>query len=281
MDAKWQKVYTIDQLQKIQQLELVNLRELQRVCQIIGTPFFLYGGSLIGAVRHQGFVPWDDDLDIAMLRKDYQHFVKEAPKYLSKEFYLQTPYNDKRTPYFYSKLRLKGTKCVEYGNHKLPIEHGIYVDIYPIDNLPDDDQQFIKRYRKYQQLVRLYVLRQNPHRGSQNDTLFKKVKATIKYSLSLILRLIPQQLFVHLLDNISMRENHKATSRVGNYSYFKPTNFFTDILPYNHANFEGIDVDLPNNWEYHLINRYGDYMTLPPEDERLGHEPYVLDFGNY
>ena len=82
MNEKWREVYTIEQIKNIQNLELKNLKILQDVCSKININFFLYGGSLIGAVRHKGFVPWDDDLDIAMLRPDYEKFVKEAPKHL-------------------------------------------------------------------------------------------------------------------------------------------------------------------------------------------------------
>lgn len=281
MEEKWKKVYTIDQILKIQQLELMNLGELQRVCEIIDTPFFLYGGSLIGAVRHQGFVPWDDDLDIAMLRHDYQRFVQEAPRYLADEFILQTPYNDKKSPYFYTKLRIKGTKCVEFGNHRLPIEHGVYVDIYPIDNLPDDDGQLLKHYKKYQQIVRLFVLRQNPYRGNPSNTLTKKIKAVIKFGVSMVLHLVPHGVFVRTLDKLSTSENGTTTRRSGNYSFFNPTNIFVDIKPFDRGVFEGIPVNLPGNWDYHLSSRYGSYMEFPPEEKRLGHEPYILDFGKY
>ena len=129
--------------------------------------------------------------------------------------------------------------------------------------------------------MKLYVYRQNPHRGDQSDTILKKVKAIVKYSISVFLHLIPHRVFVRALDNISMRENHNTTSRVGNYSYFNPTNIFKDIQPYDIGVFEGLTVFLPKNWDYHLSHRYGDYMSLPPEKDRLGHEPYVLDFGDY
>ena len=87
MNEKWREFYSEDQIKKIQSLELKNLTELSRVCSIIGVDFFLYGGSLIGAVRHKGFIPWDDDLDVAFLREDYNKFIEEAPKYLGNEFF--------------------------------------------------------------------------------------------------------------------------------------------------------------------------------------------------
>jgi len=281
MAEKWQEIYTEEQIKKIQEIEIRNLKEIKRVCEKIGVEFFLYGGSLIGAVRHTGFVPWDDDLDIAMSRDDYMKFVKEAPKYLSDEYYLQTPYSDKKSPYFYSKLRLRGTKCIEYAHHKMNIEQGIYVDIYPIDKMPEDKEEFLRLYNEFQKTVRLFVWRQCIHPYIPADSLKRRVKNGIKWCVGIALRLIPHNVFVKKLDKIMTLHNDKNTNLYGNYSYFDPVNLFKDIYPFEKAIFENIEVNLPNQWDYHLTSRYGDYMQMPPEDERIGHKPYILEFGDY
>ena len=275
---RWEEIYTAEQIQKIQEIELENLRELKRVCDAIGVQFFVYGGSLIGAVRHQGFVPWDDDLDIGMLRADYDKFISEAPKHLSEKYYLQTPYSDKKTPYFYTKLRKNGTKCVEYAAHRLNIHHGIYVDIYPIDELPNEDAVFWERHKKYQKWIRLFVWRQNPYRAARSTTLKQRWKACVRYAGALVLRLVPRSFFIKKLDSISKKDNGKGTGRYGNYSFPKPQNTFERVLPFETAQFEGESVLLPSDWDGHLRRRYGDYMALPPEDERIGHVPYILEF---
>ncbi len=279
MSEKWKEVYTKEQLEKLQNIEIRNLKELQRVCKIIGVEFFLYGGSLIGAVRHKGFIPWDDDLDIAFLRDDYEKFINEAPKHLSKEYFLQSPYTDKKSPYFYSKLRLKGTKYIEYGNHKLKMEQGIYVDIYPIDKLPNDDELFLKRYSKFQKYIKLFILRQRYFREEKSKTFKQKTKAIFRFCCSMCLKIIPHKCFVKKLDKIMKMENKNETNRYGNYSYFDPTNLFHKVTPYEKGFFEGIEVNLPNDWQFHLASRYGDFMEFPPEDKRIGHRPYILDFG--
>lgn len=281
MAEKWKEVYSQEQIKKIQDIELKNLKEIKRVCEKIGVNFFLYGGSLIGAVRHKGFVPWDDDLDIAMSREDYMKFIQMAPEYLSEEYYLQTPYTDKKSPYFYSKLRLKGTKCIEYGHYKLGIEQGIYVDIYPIDRMPDNEEEYLKLYNEYQKVARLFVLRQCAFPETPPDSLKRKVKSFLKMCVSLMLKLIPHKLFVKKLESIMTKYNNQETARYGNYSYFEPTNLFKDIYPLEKGIFENIEINLPNDWDYHLSSRYGDYMQMPPEEERLGHKPYILEFGEY
>lgn len=281
MKAKWEEIYSPEQVKKIQEIELRNLHELIRVCDLIGVKFFLYGGSLIGAVRHKGFVPWDDDLDIAMSRGDYMKFVRQAPALLSEEYYLQTPYTDKRSPYIYSKLRLKGTRCTEYPHNRLPIEQDIYVDIYPIDRMPDDDEEYMRLYRQFQKTVRLFVLRQCPWSDSPPTTLKRKLRSFCKWCVAYGLRLIPHRFFLNRVDRIMTAYNGQTTSRYGNYSYFDPVNLFQDIYPLQPGTFEGVDVLLPNHWDYHLTSRYGNYMEFPPEEDRFGHIPYVLEFGKY
>lgn len=278
---KWSEVYTEKQLKLLQQLELQNLEVLSDVCQKLGIQFFLYGGSLIGAVRHKGFVPWDDDLDIAMMRNDYMRFIQEAPSILPEDYFLQTPYNDKKSPYIYTKLRLKGTRCIEYVHHKKKMEQGIYVDIYPIDNIPDDDEAFLKKYNQFQETVKLFGLRQSPYPSRQADSWKRRGRNVIKFVVCTLLKLIPHGCLVKKIDRIMTEYNDVGTKRQGNYSYPSPTNLFYGITPFEKGSFEGIEVNLPRSWDKHLSMRYGNYMKLPPEEKRIGHKPYVLDFGKF
>ena len=118
-----------------QQALYVVLCELDRICDKLNIPYFLFAGSLLGAVRHQGFIPWDDDLDIIMMRQDYERFLNEAPQILDCEnFYVQAEFSD-HWPMFFSKLRLNGTTCLEKYYPKDPLVHqGVYIDIFPCDN---------------------------------------------------------------------------------------------------------------------------------------------------
>lgn len=278
---KWREVYTEDQIKHVQAIELKNLTVLEDVCSKIGIEFFVYGGTLIGAVRHKGFIPWDDDLDVAMLREDYEKFIAEADQYLPSEYVLQTPYHNRETPYPYTKLRLKGTKYVEYGYHKLNMEQGIYVDIYPIDHLPDDERLYRKQFKKYQFYSRLYAWRQCPYLDDQSKTVRITIKRWLKFVGSFALKLLSQKYLVKRIDQIATKYNQTETKRRGNLNFPKPTNYFYEIQPFEKGVFEGYPVWLPRNWDLHLTSRYGDYMQLPSENERIGHKPYLLNFGNY
>ena len=279
MKEKWREIYTEEQIKKIQEIELQNLKVLDDVCKKLNIEYFLYGGTLIGAVRHKGFVPWDDDLDIAMDRKDYMRFVREAHAILPDNYYLQTPYTDKKTPYLYSKLRLKGTTCIEFIHHRLDIEQGIYIDIYPIDNVTDDDGEYMKEYSEYQKLARCYVLRQCKYPSVEGKSLKRRIKNVLRYVLSTVVKIVPQSYFVNKADKIMTKHNGEKTGRKGNLFYPEPTNVFYDMFPLEDGIFEGVKVKLPGNWDRHLTSRYDDYMEFPPEEERIGHKPYILDFG--
>ena len=111
------------------------LKEFDRVCQVLDIPYVLFAGTLLGAVRHQGFIPWDDDLDVLMLRADYRRFLAEAPAVLDTDtFFLQSEFSD-HWPMFFSKLRLNGTTCLEKYHPKDTQTHqGIYIDLFPCDD---------------------------------------------------------------------------------------------------------------------------------------------------
>lgn len=278
---KWREIYTEEQILKIQELEMNNLDELKRVCEKLNIEFFAYGGTLLGAIRHNGFIPWDDDLDVAMVRADYEKFVNEAPKYLSENYHLQTPYSDRKTPFPYTKLRLKGTTYIEYINRNLDIEKGVYVDIYPIDNLPDRDSDYYKQYKGFHRLAVLYAWRQCPYLDERKNSLKVVIKKTTKYCISTLLKIVPQKLFIRKMDKIATQYNEVETSRKGNLYYPKPVNSFDKLYPLMECKFGDRSIKIPFCAKQHLASRYGDYMTMPPEEKRIGHKPYKLDFGKY
>ena len=106
-------IYTEEELEKIQTLETDALKIIIKICEKLEIEYFLIGGTTLGAIRHGGFIPWDDDIDIGMTRKNYIRFLEEAPQYLPNGYFLQTPYNEKNNPYYYSKLRIEGTSFTE------------------------------------------------------------------------------------------------------------------------------------------------------------------------
>ncbi len=120
----------------LQKRELELFQAFLQVCRQLKLPYFLVCGSALGAVKYQGFIPWDDDMDIAMLRPDYEVFLAQAPALLPGHIFLQNYKTDPAFPAIYSKLRLSGTLFLEASARDLPIHQGIFIDLFPLDGYP-------------------------------------------------------------------------------------------------------------------------------------------------
>ena len=135
-------------LRKVQLAQLEIGKEIKRVCDENGIKYFLDSGTLLGAIRHKGFIPWDDDMDMGMLREDYERFIEIAPKELKPEYFLQTWKTDKSYPYAFAKIRKKGTVFIEAVSQKTNAHNEIFVDVFPYDIYPDDETVRTKLTKK-------------------------------------------------------------------------------------------------------------------------------------
>lgn len=125
-------------LRKVQLAQLDMAKEVKRICNKYNINYFMDSGTLLGAVRHKGFIPWDDDLDFGMLREDYEKFLKVAPTELNSKYFLQTWKNDDGFPYGFSKIRKKNTIYIEAIDQKTSGHKELWIDIFPYDVYPDD-----------------------------------------------------------------------------------------------------------------------------------------------
>ena len=132
------KEYQPEELQKLQRVSVLILKELDRVCKELDIPYFLYSGTAIGALRHQGFIPWDDDIDIGFFREDYERLLSEAPKILGDDFEFT---NGRKNPYFpacNSNLSLKGTLCVPEEFDACPFQYPIGIGLFAFDKISNN-----------------------------------------------------------------------------------------------------------------------------------------------
>jgi len=277
------KVYSAEELRRIQSIEAEALKIIDDICEKNNIEYFLIGGSALGAIRHNGFIPWDDDIDIGMTRSNYKFFLENAPRFLPKGYYLQTPYSDFENPYFYSKLRIDGTKFVEYCNHRLDIHHGIYVDIFPFDEVPDNEKLNIKQFQRIQFLIRLFQLRQSPDVCNEPDTLILQAKSSIRRILHFLVQVIPLKVLKSLIEREFTRYNLTGQKALACLNFpVRKTEYIlrSDLYPLQFHVFEGELRPIPCNIGKYLETHYGDYMKLPPVEERFGHKPYLIDLGN-
>ena len=275
-DEKWQEIYTKEQLKSIQNIEKDILKEFIRICDLLGLEYFVYGGTLLGQVKYKDIIPWDDDIDVAMPRNDYNKFLEKAPNVISKEFIIQSPYNEKKSPFSYTKIRRVNTKYIEKYHHKLDIEKGIYIDLYPVDNIPDDDNLRKKQWKKAQMYCKLYFSRQCLHASISLN--FKKIFSFLKRGfLYVTLRILPQSFYMKKIDYYmtmydSVKTKRKACLFSPNYN-----NIYIKLFPLLEGKFGDLIVKIPNCYDDHLCKRYGDYKKDLPKEKRIGHIPFEID----
>ena len=131
------KNYTPEEIKKLHEYLYAILEEIVRVCEQLEIPYFIIGGSGIGALFEKAILPWDDDVDMGMTRENYNRFLREAPSVLKKGFFLQWTGTEPLYPFYFAKVRMDGTAFVEEYYREVDMHHGIYVDIFPLDKVPD------------------------------------------------------------------------------------------------------------------------------------------------
>jgi lipopolysaccharide cholinephosphotransferase len=235
------------------------LVEFDRVCRLLDIPYVLFAGTLLGAVRHQGFIPWDDDLDVMMLRADYDRFLSAAPTVLhTDDFHLQGEFSA-HWPMFFSKLRLNNTTCLEKFHPKDEAMHqGIYIDIFPCDNAAPTALG-----RRMQFLAsKVIITKALDARGYDTDSRGKKIAMAL-------CRLLPTKPFLRLAkrgraDSTKVHSFFAAARRYDKNVY--PRDWFTRRTE---GVFEGGTYPIPADYDGMLTTLYGDYRTLPPPEERV------------
>lgn len=273
-------IYSDQELKEIQRIETEALSVLKDVCDKLHISYFAIGGTALGAVRHNGFIPWDDDIDIGMTRENYFRFIKEAPSFLPSKYILQDPYSSQRTAYPYTKIRINGTSFVEYSNRNVDMHHGVYIDIFPFDEVPDDDERNKKQYRIVQRLSRIIVWRQSPDMYSEPHSLKQHIQALCRRILFHLLRLIPYNYLVGRIDQEITRYNGTNQQAMACLLFSRRNCEYglkSTLFPLKEHQFENLTIPVPNDCDTYLTTHYGDWRKMPPREQRFGHKPYYIN----
>lgn len=257
---------TEEQLEEIKKKELYILKEFDRVCKNNNLKYSLIYGTLLGAVRHGGFIPWDDDVDVCMLREDYEKFRKVAPKMLSKDFFYQSHETDREYFQLFDKIRLNDTVFKEKYYAQYHMHHGVYIDIFPCDKIPNNT--FIRKVQLF--LYQFYRV------GVMTRFLDTEQRKGVKKILSKILSKFYSNFSMeHLYTNAEKIAKKYNETQTDNVFIFADTITCNSTIDYRSMNnpktiqFEKNEFYCLDNYEQYLKNQYGDYMSLPPEDERV------------
>jgi len=239
------------------------LKQLIIICDKLNINYYLIGGTLLGAVRHKGFIPWDDDIDVCLLRDDYNILVSEGQKYLNDKYFLQTYETDSEYPHCFAKLRNSNTTFIETSINNKNINHGIYIDIFPLDYY--HSISFIDRI-KYKLLhYQLFKKAINPKGLKKMIMLISNIVYGKRNSIELC----------RLKEKIIIKDKNvnktKVTNFYGAWGIKKETHNMNCFNDYKIVKFENVDVKIPVGYNEILTNMYGDYMKLPPIENRVSH----------
>ena len=252
---------SIDQITEINKVQLEIFRDFVNVCETLNLKYYLVHGSLLGAVRYSGFFPGDDDIDVLMPRQDYERLIEVGPSYISKNYFIQSCSSEKEYPLAMVKIRDTRTTYIQENLKKLKINHGVYIDVFPLDYTP----QF----------------------GRLNTFLFSKISALLNLRISAliechhcsnkvkILKLITKILFPSV--NVAMHLREKLFLSVKKTAFYSvyggkaverrmPVSWFGKGCK---LSFEGIDVVVPSQYKVYLNFIYGDYENYSPVEKNL------------
>lgn len=261
-------------MNELQKKELELFKAFVSVCEKHGLKYFLVGGSALGAIRHKGFIPWDDDIDVGMLREDYDKFVELQYEFEGTPYFIQNFKSDPCYIYNYGKLRDSSTTFIEdnFKNHR--INHGVWIDIFPIDGFSKEKMPREKLAKKVKHIWHQVYLAYFGalRRKVRKETWFKDILLNIVAGL------------FYVFDIAHYRNKHvekyvrkiplEESVMAGNYFGFNmkreamDTSLFKEFIK---VPFEDMEAYVLKDYDTYLRNLYGEYMTPPPLDKQVGH----------
>ncbi|MBE6567131.1 MAG: LicD family protein [Ruminococcaceae bacterium] len=247
-------------LQRLKEVEFNILKAFISICNKHSLSYFLIGGTALGAVRHKGFIPWDDDIDVGMPREDYEKFLAIAQSELPDELFLQTPETDPEYLQCFAKIRNSKTTFRETVVKHRSINHGMFIDIFPLDGCVN-----YTRHRRKTKLLQIRI---------SADLALKR--SFVRRALILLSKIRYPSLTKAKRKLTALWKAHPYASSeyIANFGgawgkkEVVPRTFFGKGTE---GTFEGLTVRLPEKADEYLTAVYGDYMTPPPPEKRIAH----------
>lgn len=261
------------EMKQVWNIELEMMEKVHEICKENNITYSLAGGSLLGAVRHKGYIPWDDDIDIIMLRKDYEKFLEIAQKQLEYPFFVQYYKTEKYYPRGHAQIRNSETTAIINGDEYNQFNKGIFIDIFPLDNIPENEKEkkrflnkLVKTKRK---LKRFYNIDSNSIIKHYVKKIIKKVKYTfVNYNKEI-------EKFEKMLKTYNDRETKQCGALGFRPDEFKyQTEWFEKTIE---VPFENITVKIISNYDEALKRQYNDYMEIPKNKNGSVHGKVIFN----
>lgn len=275
--------YDAETLKKVQRAELSIFGDFQKVCEENDLTYFGLAGTGIGALRHGGFIPWDDDIDVGLLRADYEKLIEIFKRDYADKYTVVNGDEFSNYPLMTTRICINGSCFVEEPLKSVKCPLGIFLDVYAFDNAAADAKAFKKQAFGAWFFSKLLILKHIPFPVLPFYGIKKKIAHCVTACVWAFLNIfcISHKWLYKKCKSISCKYNDADT---GVYAYFCDTDRFAncfskeDLFPVRKEKFEDTQMCFPNNLEKSLTNMFGDYMQLPPVEKRKNHFPYKLKF---
>lgn len=247
------------------------LLALDKVCQEYNLTYYIWAGTMLGAIRHNGFIPWDDDLDIAMPRSDYNKLMEHAAEWMPQPYEVVSSETDPTYPLPFAKIQDASTTLIE--RMHLRYLGGIYIDVFPIDGVPTNKLQRRLHFAKYEYWKRvLYLLHRDPYKHGKGPSSWIPLLCRRLYTMQEVQKNIRRLL---------MKYDYNYCDFVADYDDGMKGTMNKNILGNpQHYSFDGERVNGVEQYDIYLKNKYGDYMTPPPVAKQRQHNFHYLDLEN-
>ena len=277
-------------IREVQLMNIKNLKKLDEVCKKYDIRYWVAYGTLIGTVRHRGFIPWDDDIDVEMLREDYEKLCKVPDEEWGEEFLFCSAYSDdERQDKVFGRIFQNNTKIQSYKDVKNWRSRktgnvwysSIMLDIFIVDRIPDDDKVWQKIYDEASRLIEQYKpLKLKWVAGNHSPQ--EKIKEIVKDVRYLAQKNKSCEPWLKLTDRyMKLIEDMPKGSRYGLMCTVDPYKYtYEDIFPLKIMQYEDMMVPVPANYRKMLTDMYGDFLAFPPEEDRYHIQFIYIDFGD-
>ena len=249
-----------EKMKKVWAVEMEMLHELERVCEKYGLTYFADSGTLLGAIRHKGYIPWDDDIDIVMLRDDYDKLLEVGPEEFKAPLFFQSAYTDNHYVRAVSRIRNSQTTAIGKKDIGRSFNRGIFIDIFPVDRIPDNlfvRKMWIRRIKFIRQLLRNWAYDE----GKKGNAFEKTYRAVLRGLVGVIGY---KKVYRHF-QNVCAKYRNKDTKKVTyvGYSLGKAKHIWerSDFDGVERVPFEFTEINIPAGYDERLRVEYGDYMT--------------------
>lgn len=265
------------QMKKLKEIEIDILTEFVRICDQLHLRYYLIGGTLLGAVRHKGFIPWDDDIDVGMPREDYEVFVEKAGKLLPDYIFLQNYRTDENMIFPFTKLRNSNTTYIETRSKNSKMNQGVWMDIFPLD--------FYESNKLRRDYLAIKVSMINQRIGMEQYIVDNKNRSFAKKVIRKIVHRIIKMMYPTLNSAVKKVDTIYSSTAPGDILVNKSGTYLgKEEVPAEwfgkgcFVDFENMRVCAPIEFDKYLKHIYGDYMTPPPVEKRVSvHDIEVID----